>query len=92
MIHEYGHFVDDMYGGITEGGLSEGWGDTLACFALDNPVVGGDLFTDGSIIRTCDNDYQYPPSGSDEVHALAGHLADRAVAGQQRRRHPRGCA
>jgi len=70
VMHEYGHFVDDMFGGITEGGLSEGWGDTVACFIRDNPVVGGDLFTDGTIIRTCDNDYQYPASGSDEVHAL----------------------
>lgn len=70
IAHEYGHFVDDTFGGITNGGLSEGWGDVLACYSLNEAVVGGDLFTDGSIIRTCDNDYQYPASGSDEVHAL----------------------
>jgi hypothetical protein len=69
IAHEYGHFADDLYGGITEGGLSEGWGDVLACLMLGNPIVGGDLLP-GDIIRTCDNDYQYPASGSDEVHAL----------------------
>jgi hypothetical protein len=69
IAHEYGHFVDHFYGGITEGGLSEGWGDTLACLMLANPIVGGDLLP-GDIIRTCDNDYQFPPSGNDEVHAL----------------------
>jgi hypothetical protein len=69
IAHEYGHFVDDLYGGITEGGLSEGWGDTLACLWRKEPVVGGDLF-EGGIIRTCDNGYVYPPGGSDEVHNL----------------------
>lgn len=70
VLHEYGHFVDDVFGGIDDGGLSEGWGDTLACFARRDPVVGGDLFRDGGILRTCDNDYRYPPSGRDEVHDL----------------------
>jgi hypothetical protein len=69
IAHEYGHFVDHMYGGITEGGLSEGWGDTLSCLEFGVPIVGGDIFP-GDIIRTCDNSYQYPASGSDEVHAL----------------------
>jgi len=70
VAHEYGHFVDDFYGGITNGGLSEGWGDALACLSLADPVVGGDLLPDGEIIRTCDNDYAFPASGYDEVHAL----------------------
>jgi Lamin Tail Domain len=67
--HEYGHFVDDAYGGILDGGLSEGWGDVLSCLTRKDPVVGPDLLP-GQIIRTCDNDYVYPASGSDEVHAL----------------------
>lgn len=70
IAHEYGHFVDHAFGGITEGGLSEGWGDLLACLWTGQPVVGGDLFADGSIIRTCDNDYVFPSTGTDEVHAL----------------------
>jgi hypothetical protein len=70
IAHEYGHFVDDMFGGIMDGGLSEGWGDLLSCLSLRQPLVGEDFTPDGSIIRTCDNTYQYPPGGMDEVHNL----------------------
>jgi|GEM_PF-1851572 len=38
--HEYGHYWDDMTGGIMNGGLSEGWGDTLSMYGLNNPIVG----------------------------------------------------
>ena len=67
--HEFGHFVDDSLGGITDGGLSEGWGDTLSCFLLGVPEVGTDLFPGGAI-RSCLNDYVFPPGGNDEVHNL----------------------
>ena len=71
VIHEYGHFADDMFGGITDFGLSEGWGDLLSCFILDDPIIGRDLFVDDPKgLRTCDNTYQYPADGHDEVHAL----------------------
>ena len=70
VAHEYGHFVDHTFGGITNGGLSEGWGDVLACLQFRAPVVGGDLFAGDRMIRTCDNAYRYPAGGSDEVHAL----------------------
>ena len=40
VIHEYGHFLDDHYGGITDPGLAEGWGDALACLVLDDPLIG----------------------------------------------------
>ncbi|WP_437971699.1 hypothetical protein WMF04_21380 [Sorangium sp. So ce260] len=70
IAHEYGHFVDDRFGGIFDGGLSEGWGDTLACLLLKDPVVGGGITSDGGLIRTCDNDYVYPPGGFDESHSL----------------------
>jgi hypothetical protein len=69
IAHEYGHFVDDMAGGIFDGGLSEGWGDLLGCYSLDTPILGADLFEDG-FIRSCDNDYVYPPGGFDEPHNL----------------------
>ncbi|WP_437321325.1 hypothetical protein [Sorangium sp. So ce385] len=70
IAHEYGHFVDDKFGGIFDGGLSEGWGDTLACLLLKDPLVGGGITDDGGLIRTCDNDYVYPPGGWDESHNL----------------------
>lgn len=71
IYHEYGHFVDHQFGGIIDGGLSEGWGDLIACLATKQPGTGIDLFVDDDApLRTCDNDYQFPASGSDEVHAL----------------------
>lgn len=71
IYHEYGHFVDDMIGGIpateTGYGLSEGWGDVLASFISRQPLVGEGFFTSGGIIRTADNNYVY--NAGDEVHA-----------------------
>lgn len=70
VAHEYGHFVDHTFGGITESGLSEGWGDVVACLMMQAPIVGGDLLPGGDIIRSCANSYLYPPGGNDEAHAL----------------------
>lgn len=69
IAHEYGHFVDDFNGGIEDGGLSEGWGDLLACLFTKTAPVGFDLFP-GEAIRSCQNNYIYPPGGFDEVHNL----------------------
>ncbi|MFK7987912.1 MAG: lamin tail domain-containing protein [Sandaracinaceae bacterium] len=88
IAHEYGHFVDDVFGGITDFGLSEGWGDLLSCLLFETPVVGPDLFGEEPL-RTCDNDYQFPPSARDEVHDLgqawAGfgwHLRENLIASE----------
>jgi hypothetical protein len=71
VAHEYGHFVDDAFGGITDDGLSEGWGDLLACLSTRQPVIGGDLRDDGRPLRSCDNRYRYPPGGDeDDPHDL----------------------
>ncbi|MBI3553801.1 MAG: hypothetical protein HY077_14995 [Elusimicrobia bacterium] len=40
IAHEYGHFWDDMIGGIVNGGLSEGWGDILSMFIFGSPIIG----------------------------------------------------
>ncbi len=67
--HEYGHFVDDMLGGILNGGMSEGWGDIGSMFLLGTPIIG-DGFLKGqnpSYIRHGENNYQY--NKWDEVHA-----------------------
>lgn len=40
IAHEYGHFWDDMIGGIINGGLSEGWGDILSMFIFGSPIIG----------------------------------------------------
>jgi len=69
IAHEYGHFVDDANGSILDGGLSEGWGDLLSCLWSKQPVLGFDLHP-GEELRSCQNDYVYPPDGADEVHRL----------------------
>ncbi len=67
-MHEYGHFVDDMIGGITNGGMSEGWGDIGSMFILGTPIIGEGFLKNRnpSWIRHGENTYQY--SDSDEVH------------------------
>ncbi len=70
--HEYGHYWDDMTGGIMNGGLSEGWGDILSMYLLNNPVIGEHFLKvprgpDGKdYIRHGENTYQY--NEFDEVH------------------------
>ncbi|MDD5628750.1 MAG: hypothetical protein PHU21_06780, partial [Elusimicrobia bacterium] len=73
--HEYGHYWDDMTGGIINGGLSEGWSDIVSMFLLNNPVIGEHFLkkarpdADGNLvdyIRHGDNKYQY--GEYDEVH------------------------
>ncbi|MFI5346848.1 MAG: hypothetical protein ACHQ51_10790 [Elusimicrobiota bacterium] len=73
--HEYGHYWDDMTGGIMNGGLSEGWGDMVSMFLLNNPIIGEHFLKvarpgpDGKpqdYIRHGDNTYQY--NEYDEVH------------------------
>ncbi|MEK7232350.1 MAG: hypothetical protein AAB268_00930 [Elusimicrobiota bacterium] len=61
--HENGHFWDDFTGGILNGGLSEGWGDILSMFRLNNPIIGEHFLKrpgDGvDYIRHGENTYQY---------------------------------
>lgn len=68
--HEYGHYWDDMIGGITNGGLSEGWGDIVSMYLLNNPVIGEHFLKKArggvDYIRHGENTYQY--NEYDEVH------------------------
>ncbi|MEK7382095.1 MAG: hypothetical protein AAB262_02295 [Elusimicrobiota bacterium] len=69
--HENGHYWDDMLGGIVNGGLSEGWGDILSMFRLNNPIVGEHFLkiprNGVDYVRHGENKYQY--NEYDEVHA-----------------------
>lgn len=68
IAHEWGHGLDDMYGGINQGnGLSEGWGDIHSVYLLDDPVIGHGFYTSGSGIRNANNTRQYPTGNG--VHA-----------------------
>jgi hypothetical protein len=68
--HEYGHYWDDMTGGIMNGGLSEGWGDILSMYLLNNPIIGEHFLKVArngvDYIRHGENTYQY--NEYDEVH------------------------
>lgn len=69
VAHEWGHGLDDQYGGISQtNGLSEGWGDICSMYLLDDPTIGHDFFVGGGGIRSGNNNRQYP-TGS-EVHAM----------------------
>lgn len=68
--HENGHYWDDFTGGIINGGMSEGWGDILSMFRLNNPIIGEHFLKQArggvDYIRHGDNKYQY--NEYDEVH------------------------
>ncbi|MGE0432317.1 MAG: putative Ig domain-containing protein [Planctomycetota bacterium] len=72
VYHEYGHYADWAMGGlISDGGLSEGWGDIVAAFITGDPELGegfrqADDPVNGSGLRTCANNYQW--NGNDEIH------------------------
>jgi len=50
--HEWGHGLDDRYGGISQiNGLSEGWGDILGLYLADSPILGSGFQTAGVALR-----------------------------------------
>jgi hypothetical protein len=68
VYHEYGHFVDDVLGGIVNGALSEGWGDIIGMFMTAQPVLGEGFLKnqEKNYIRHGENTYQF--RSRDEVH------------------------
>ena len=68
VAHEWGHGIDERYGGISQtNGLSESLGDICSMYLLDNPTIGENFFTNGGFIRTGTNTRQYPTGSG--VHA-----------------------
>ncbi len=64
IYHEWGHGADAAFGGISQtDGLSEGWGDVLSNYRLNDPIVGLDFTTSGGIIRDARNTRTYPAGG-----------------------------
>ncbi len=63
LLHEYGHYFDDMHGGLSAGSaceapyaLSEGIGDTVAMFVTAQQLIGEDFYGTGTWVR----DYTRP--------------------------------
>ncbi len=64
IAHEWGHGLDDRYGGISQvDGLSEGWGDICSIYLLDDPTIGHGFYSSGGGLRTGNNSRQYPAGG-----------------------------
>ena len=75
IAHEWGHGLDDHYGGISNSnteGLSEGWGDIIGLYQLDSPLLGSGFQSSGVPLRNGNNNFVYPyssgsPHGAGQV-------------------------
>ncbi|MFN0208072.1 MAG: hypothetical protein ACKVS6_17340 [Planctomycetota bacterium] len=71
VYHEYGHGVDDKFGGIPSGSLSEALADICAMYKTGQAVVGQDFKGPGTIIRTGENATNWPAANCNgEVHCV----------------------
>jgi hypothetical protein len=70
VMHEYGHAVDQTFGGILDHGYSEGFGDSLAVMGTQQPCVGRDFFGAGTCLRPATDVILWPPSSGEDVHAI----------------------
>ncbi len=67
IAHEWGHGLDDRYGGIANSnaeGVSEGWGDILGMYLVDSPLLGSGFQSAGVALRRGDNTRVYPYSST----------------------------
>ncbi len=72
IAHEWGHGLDDRYGGISQtNGLSEGWGDICSMYLLDDPVIGHEFFSGGGGLRNGNNNQQYPNGSGPHAQGLS---------------------
>lgn len=76
IYHEYGHFLDDVTGGIIDRALTEGLADAIAALASGQPLIGANYDVTQQYLRTVDNDTQWPAyeCGS-SVHCAGGAYA-----------------
>ena len=68
VMHEYGHGIDAVKGGIVNGGYSEGFGDAMAVLATRQPCVGRDFFGAGTCLRSASDVVLWPSPG--DVHTI----------------------
>ncbi|MEO6597730.1 MAG: hypothetical protein ABIP94_23540 [Planctomycetota bacterium] len=69
VAHEWGHGLDDRFGGISNtptDGLSEGWGDIMGLYIVDNPNLGSGFQTANVALRSGNNTKLYGTQS--EVH------------------------
>ncbi|MCA8955460.1 MAG: M36 family metallopeptidase, partial [Planctomycetes bacterium] len=66
VYHEWGHGLDDVFGGInTRDGLSEGWADVLAILLSKQEILGPGFYKTQTpdYVRIATNTKTYPTSG-----------------------------
>ena len=70
IYHEWGHGLDERYGGISQtDGLSEGWGDILAQYRGETPMIGTGFSNNANLSRDALNTRTYPISPGEGVHS-----------------------
>lgn len=67
--HEFGHAIDDQFGGILDGGYSEGFGDSLAILITRDSIIGRDFLGKGKPLRDASKVATWPPQDP-EVHEV----------------------
>ncbi|MEM7305636.1 MAG: hypothetical protein AAF682_03145 [Planctomycetota bacterium] len=66
--HEYGHHVDDVFGGPNgKVRLREAIADVFCSFALDHPLIGEDISGPGKFLRTGNNNNTWPLIGTEHA-------------------------
>lgn len=62
IAHEWGHGLDDAFGGISNNnsdGMSEAWGDIIGTYWTGQPILGRFFTTSGGFVRTALNTRTY---------------------------------
>jgi len=85
IYHEYGHFLDDVLGGILDTTLTEGLADMIAVLASGQPLIGEEYRTGEAFLRTADNDRVWPaPECGNSVHCVGETFAGFAWHARER--------
>ncbi len=81
LYHEWGHGLDDVFGGVngnnTREGLSEGWADILGVYLIDRAAVGSG-FGNPALGRSAINKVQYSAFSCTQV---SPHCAGQSFVG-----------
>jgi hypothetical protein len=75
VLHEYGHYLDHVNGGILDGGWSEGVGDAITVIGTRQPCLGRDFLGDGTCLRRASDVILWPPAPGEGVHARGRRYA-----------------
>jgi hypothetical protein len=68
IYHEWGHGLDDAFGGIEDGAFSEGFGDIVGLTMTGSNILGPGFKLDGGFVRDLEPDKKYPQDRG-QVHA-----------------------